>query len=191
MRGIEGEGEGDGKLRFVPVPELEQLRLNELVYDVAGKETEGGNRQPLDNLWSGQFELVMTVDEEKTTATAWGIDVLADRDYQEYTRVLVRKKEGGRWESVEVDRERSSLEVSATRGVLMGDLQDGGGKGGEIRVFVDHSVVEVFGDDGGTVITGRVYPTLGGGGVSVYWEGGDLVGSVVVHEMGSAVIKEM
>ena len=180
MRG-EGEGEG-GRLLFFPVPELEKLRTNTKPYQVGGEggEEGEGQRQPL-ALWSEQLELIMTVDEEQTTATAWGLEVLGDSKNQEFTRVLVRRNEGGGWGSVEVDREKSSLEVGADRGVLRGEFgRDGKG---EVRVFVDHSVVEVFADGGGTVVTGRVYPTLQEGGVSVYWEGGALVATVTTHEM--------
>ena len=40
-----------------------------------------------------------------------------------------------------------------------------------LHIFVDHSVVEVFANDGISNVITRVYPTQGGQGISVFVEG--------------------
>jgi beta-fructofuranosidase len=79
--------------------------------------------------------------------------VLASPDGKEAT--VLRYDRSG---ILTIDRSRSSLDPSAYRHPLSGRLELDGGESLRIRVFVDHSIVEVFANDR-LCLTARIYPS--------------------------------
>lgn len=54
-----------------------------------------------------------------------------------------------------------------------------------LRVLVDHSIVEVFAENGERVLTDLVYPSLDSRGLAILAEGGTATLDVDVYEMRS------
>ena len=84
------------------------------------------------------------------------------------------------WAVVYIERRNSSLSLQAPAAygmhtlaglvrVLPGQEYDNGKI--DLRVFVDKSIVEIFAQNGRSVVTGRVYPTLVATKVGVYASG--------------------
>eukprot|EP00026_Physarum_polycephalum_P008736 Phypoly_transcript_08836.p1 GENE.Phypoly_transcript_08836~~Phypoly_transcript_08836.p1 ORF type:complete len:388 (+),score=40.93 Phypoly_transcript_08836:242-1405(+) len=74
----------------------------------------------------------------------------------------------GRKAVVGIDRTNSTLAKDADKGISTAPMDN---EPTNLHIFVDHSVIEVFANDGMSNVITRVYPTLGGTGVSVFVEG--------------------
>lgn len=90
----------------------------------------------------------------------------------------------GRKGIVGIDRTNSSLATDADKSNQAAPLDD---NPATLHVFVDHSIIEIFGNDGTSNIISRVYPTLPQSmGVSLFVEGqGQVLLSVDAWELGS------
>ncbi|MCT9624174.1 beta-fructofuranosidase [Pseudarthrobacter equi] len=150
----------DGTLRFAPVPELEELR---------GTHTRLTGRDlaaPLDTGVRGN-QLDLELDIHLAPGAMLRLGVLGSGDGAEDTVIEVSRPEGTAGDTegtLRLDRTRSSLDSSV-------DVEDRSGpipmpKGRvHLRVLVDRSAVEVFAS--GKPLTARVYPTRGGGHVTL------------------------
>eukprot|EP01113_Clastostelium_recurvatum_P006540 TRINITY_DN12964_c0_g1_i1.p1 TRINITY_DN12964_c0_g1~~TRINITY_DN12964_c0_g1_i1.p1 ORF type:complete len:604 (-),score=108.21 TRINITY_DN12964_c0_g1_i1:22-1833(-) len=85
--------------------------------------------------------------------------------------------------SVTIDRGASSLASDAAKGSVIAPVI---GQPSTLRVFIDHSVIEVYINGGLSCMTTRVYPTLPSSqGVSLLATGGNVKLSVNIWSMGS------
>lgn len=139
----------DGSLGTAPVAEIAELRNAHL--RISGDRVANGELLPLGDIRGNAIELLVHVGSgTRDTVT---IDVLCSRDGRESTSIVL-------------DRERKTLALDTRRSSESADM-DGGyysledercGDGPiALRVYVDHSVVEVFLNDE-RCITGRAYP---------------------------------
>jgi sucrose-6-phosphate hydrolase SacC (GH32 family) len=89
----------------------------------------------------------------------------------------------GRKTIVAIDRSNSTVATDADKGITTAPMPHGPST---LHIFVDHSVIEIFANNGTSNIITRVYPTLGGQGVSVFVEGeGRVQLDIQAWELGS------
>lgn len=165
-----------GELEFAPVPELESLRREHVLFG----STAVGPSEVLPGVSGDQLDLEL--DLELAPGSIFRLGVLGavggDGGLAEETVVEIGHLagEGGLPPSyVLLDRSRSSLDAAVDTGPKSGPvaLPDGRLK---LRVLVDHSAVEIFAN--GKPLTARAYPTLGGGLVRI-----SATGAVELHRL--------
>ncbi|WP_426764789.1 glycoside hydrolase family 32 protein [Pseudarthrobacter sp. 1G09] len=150
----------DGTLRFAPVPELEKLRGNHV--SLPGRELAA----PVDTGVRGN-QLDLELDIHLAPGAMLRLGVLGSGDGVEDTVIEVSRPArtaGGAEGTLRLDRTRSSLDLSVDVEDRSGPLPMAGGHV-HLRVLVDRSAVEVFAN--GKPLTARVYPTRGGGHVTL------------------------
>ncbi|MFC9771409.1 MULTISPECIES: glycoside hydrolase family 32 protein [unclassified Pseudarthrobacter] len=150
----------DGTLRFAPVSELEKLRGNHT--RLPGRELVA----PLDTGVRGN-QLDLELDLHLAPGAELRLGVLGSGDGAEDTVIEVARPAPGPGDTegtLRLDRTRSSLDSSVDVEDRSGSIQMAGGHV-HLRVLVDRSAVEIFAN--GKPLTARVYPTRGGGHVTL------------------------
>lgn len=138
----------DGSLRQRPAPEVDQLRDEQLVSFssvLAAAPVEVVRGDELD------IELRLAIPDGGAVTIA----VRATDDDAECT--ILRLQRHGESAELSLDRTRSSLDPDVDATPRTGDVPVDADGGLDLRVLLDHSVLEVFA--GGVPLTARVYPT--------------------------------
>ncbi len=155
----------DGKLRLcqTPVRELQSLRADSAKLAELSLNDES---KPL-NLRGEQVEIV--VEFELGTATEFGLHVRTGTNQNTIVGYDTAKK------ALFVDRTQAgeSKFHSAFAGRHSGSLTPDANRRVRLHVLVDSCSVEVFGNDGETVITDLIFPEPASDGVALYAQGGD------------------
>ena len=150
------------KLIQKPVRELQNLRTGNPM-QMAGKVIQG--ELPLDGLSGDRLELKARF--RLGGAESFGFHVRTGESEHTVVGYDARRK------SLYVDRTNSGVVDfhPAFAGRHDGPLKTNNGTV-EMHLFVDRSSVEVFGNDGETVLTERIFPRGSSDGVSVFADGG-------------------
>lgn len=155
----------DGTLRMNPVKELEQLRLNEQSQsDVVVKS---GSDVSLNQLSHELMELEITIAPNE--ADQFGVKVSVSENGEEETVIYYDRKD----KKLKLDTRRSGL----TFGRKIIEEAPFDLKKNEplvLKIYMDRSIVEVYANER-QAIARRIYPTLGGTGVSAFSKGGKVV----------------
>ena len=127
------------------------------------------------------------------------LEIVAEIDRGSAAEVGFKVRKGPEEETViGVDTKQSKLFVDRTRsgnvgfdekfpGRHAGPIRLAGGKSVKLHIFVDRSSVEVFGNDGETVISDGTFPARTSGGIELYSQGGQArIVKLDVWNLGSA-----
>nr|GEW96782.1 beta-fructofuranosidase, soluble isoenzyme I-like [Tanacetum cinerariifolium] len=167
-----------------PVKEVEKLRSNGNVYE--NTLLEPGSLVPLDAGLATQLDIVATFDIDDAALKAidevdtgyncktsggsydrgvlgpFGLLVLADQSLVEKTAIYFYIAKGGDGVAKThfcADESRSSTAMDVTKSIYGSTIQVLDDENYTMRLLVDHSIVESFGQGGRSAITSRVYPT--------------------------------
>jgi len=164
----------DGTLRMRPVKELETLRMKEAM--VSNVKVASGSEFKLNQLGHELMELEITI--APNNAMRYGVKVCVSDDGREKTSIYYDKSD----RKLKFDTRKSGLKFGR-KIIEEAPLELKNGEPLVLRIFVDKSIVEVFANDRQAI--GRmVYPTLGGKGISLFSEGGNIeVKSVKAWEL--------
>lgn len=150
----------DGTLEFAPVPEIETLRRNHV--SVPAQVLVAGTS--MDTGVSGD-QLDLEVELQLSAGAELRLGLLGCVDGAEETVVILgRSADGSPTGMMHLDRTRSSLDPAVDKEEKSGPLPMTDGRV-RLRVLVDRSAVEIFAN--GKPLTARVYPTQGGGRVTL------------------------
>ncbi|KAJ7982549.1 acid beta-fructofuranosidase-like [Quillaja saponaria] len=159
-----------------PVEEIESLRLNSTKFE--GVVVEPGSVVPLDIGTATQLDIIAEFEIESLTSEVtdknddvgcgggaidrsalgpFGILVIADQTLSELTPVYFRPSNSTTFFCT--DQTRSSKAPDITKRVYGSKVPVLSDENLSMRVLVDHSIIESFGQGGRTLITSRVYPT--------------------------------
>lgn len=158
----------DGTLVFAPVPELEKLRRDHV--GLPGRVLTG--TETLDTGVRGN-QLDLELDLHLAPGSVLRLGVLGSADGAEETRIELSRPPAGAGNADEgilrLDRTHASLDSSVDAEEKSGavPLEEGHV---HLRILVDRSTVEIFAN--GKPLTARIYPTLGGGHVTLSVPGG-------------------
>ncbi|HEY3412260.1 MAG TPA: glycoside hydrolase family 32 protein [Armatimonadota bacterium] len=154
----------DGRLRYEPAREVESLRGERTrLKDVS--VTPGGLK-PLNGVKGDALEIDAHIAPGE--AQTVGLVVRRSPGGEEETRIVYDAKAG----TLSVDRSQSSTDPNADKGARSAPLKLVNGEALNLRVFIDHSVLEVFAN-GRTCLTSRIYPSRPDSlGVGAFAEGG-------------------
>jgi beta-fructofuranosidase len=154
----------DGDLCMQPVKELASLRQNERIK----KEftVRAGTEFNLDEFGTGLMEIELTL--EPGSASKVGISVGCSGDGREQTTIFHDPAA----RQLVFDATRSGLEFGR-RNIEKAPFELKKAEPLVLRIFVDRSVTEVFANDR-QAIARAVYPSLGGTGIRLFAEGGDV-----------------
>jgi len=152
-----------GALEQRPIPELEALRRSHQTLEAhALANCEG-------TVVAGRM-LEIDVEMNVGSATSLGLQVLRASDGSEHTTLLFKPAEGRLYLDTRFASQDPGAEGRLTSAPL--DVMDGLLR---MRVYVDHSVVEVFANER-VCLTGRSYPTRADAtGVALLSDGGSAV----------------
>jgi beta-fructofuranosidase len=134
-----------GLLKLAPARELEQLRGKQLF----NGQIQSASDQILPGV-SGEA-LEISAQLEAGPGEAFGLIVRHSPDGREVTRIVVQDQQ------VFIDREHSSLDPDVKRNVYTTPVEYG--ETISLRVYLDHSILEVFVNDQSYLVS-RIYPTL-------------------------------
>ena len=154
----------DGTLRMAPVKELQSLRLNGQ-YKNELKVTAGVDLA-LNHMGHELMELEITIDPGDSQK--FGVKVACSDDGREETLIYYDRND----QKLKMDTRKSGL-VFGTKIIEEAPLELKVGEPLILRIFVDRSMVEVFANDR-QAIARAVYPALGGHGIRLFSEGGDI-----------------
>ncbi len=140
----------DGVLALQPDPALRQLRDRHWHWDAAGLAAD--QDQLLSGVAGDCLEIIATFAPER--GGEFGLKVRCSPDGREYTCICVRG------DQLVIEREHASLDADVHRDDCTAPLAAAPGEPVTLHIFLDRSVIEVFADEGRTLLTGRIYPTL-------------------------------
>ncbi|XP_024981537.1 beta-fructofuranosidase, soluble isoenzyme I-like [Cynara cardunculus var. scolymus] len=167
-----------------PIKEVEKLRSKSTVYKKV--LLEPGSLVPLDIGAATQLDIIATFDIDSTVLEAaleadvgyncttsggsssrgafgpFGLVVLADESRTEQTPVyfyIAKGTDGVASTYFCADQSKSSTASDVVKLIYGSTVPVLDGENFSMRLLVDHSIVESFGQGGRTVITSRVYPT--------------------------------
>jgi sucrose-6-phosphate hydrolase SacC (GH32 family) len=166
----------DGALRIEPVPELAALRLNRRVR--RNIELAADSEVRLHDVRGDCLELCVVIEPED--ALEVGVKVRCSDDGAEQTAVSYDRTAGKlrvdisrstldgsiryyRYNNLNIERNAEALQRLPEKERLVGAQEApfklAGGETLELRIFLDHSMLEVFANDR-QCVTQRIYPTL-------------------------------
>ena len=156
---------GDGRLTIHPVDELKLLREAHTAY--RDTVVENGVGKTLPHVRGSSAELIVVFDLQRTDAEEFGVKVRVSADGKEETAITYVRGE----KRLTLDRNRSGAGVKGIRSskCLEGDEEL------TLQLFIDHSLVEVFVNNGETVISGFVFPDPDSNGISLFANKGQAV----------------
>ncbi|MCX6226402.1 MAG: GH32 C-terminal domain-containing protein, partial [Bacteroidia bacterium] len=154
----------DGTLCMQPVKELASLRMNEK--EKKNFTIKAGSEFNLDEFGTELLELEITM--ETGNASKAGVMVCCSSDGREQTTLLY---DAGN-KNLVCDATKSSLEYGR-RSIESAPFELKKDEPLVLRVFVDRSIVEVYANDR-QAIARSIYPTLGGRGIRLFAEGGEI-----------------
>ncbi len=154
----------DGTLRMRPVKELETLRMKEAM--VSNVKVSPGSEIKLELPGRELMELEVTI--LPGNAMRYGIKVCISDDGREETVIYYDQLH----KKLKFDTRKSGLEFGR-KIIEEAPLELKKGEPLVLRIFIDKSIVEVFANDR-QAIGRRIYPTLGGRGISLFSDGGSM-----------------
>lgn len=162
------------RLVQTPVEEVKQIRQQH-IHDETVNLQEGDNYLSLENVQGRQLEIIAefeyeaidTQAEAENLAGEFGVKVFKGGEQETVIGYDVATQQ------LFMDRissgDTSFHEAFAERTVALMPVDDGTVR---MHIFIDHSVVEVFGNDGYVAMTNRVFPDPAQDGVEIYSVGG-------------------
>ena len=138
-----------GRLRSAPAPELTALRRRHHTF--AALDLNGNRSHPLPGVTGAALEIVAEFAPSATGKV--GLGVYCSPDGAEQTQITYNFAN----DRLELDCQRSSLDLTTDRGVSGGPLFRDANAPLRLHVFLDGSVIEVFAN--GRAAAARVYPT--------------------------------
>jgi beta-fructofuranosidase len=155
----------DGQLHFQPITELEMLRRGHRAF--SNLKLIPGANDVLAGVEGDALDIVAEFDPG--SAARFGLKVLSSPDREEETSVYYDRPSS----RFLMDTTQSSHSSDVDKKILGDSLKWIPGQRFRLRILVDRSVVEAFGDDR-AAIAGRVYPKRSGSfGVRLLVEGGE------------------
>jgi len=155
----------DGKLAFQPVSELQMLRDNH--FQLINRKVMPESFNLFGDLQGDALEIVARFDLTSCEAASFGLKLRRSAGGEQETLVKYDVASG----VLTVDRTKSG--AGDTHNCLR-KLHAAGGML-ELHIFVDRSSVELFADEGRTVITNRIYPDPTSQGIDLFAEGGGVM----------------
>ena len=153
----------DGALALQPDPALQQLRDRHWRLPVSDLVPNHDTLLP--DVSGDCLEIVATFAPESTGE--YGLKLRCSPDGREYTRICVRG------DQLVIEREHACLDPAAHRDGCTAPLLAAPGEPVTLHIFLDRSVLELFADEGRTLMTSRIYPTLADSlGVALFSHGG-------------------
>lgn len=146
-----------GKLLMKPVAELERLRGESFTAEAM---TVSGNEKV--SVTGDRLEII--TEFITGTASAFGLNIRCSEDGEEKTVIRFDAAD----EKIILDRNQSGAGEGGVRKVKIS-----GGETIKLHVFIDRSSVELFVNDGETVMTSRIYPKTGSIGIELFTENGE------------------
>lgn len=141
----------DGTVRQRPAREIDALRAEPIA--AVRAVVRGGERREI-AVTGAAFDLRARLERGPDGAAAGGLSLVTTRDGRERLDIALDPATG----DLVADRGRASLDPRARGGAWRIPRAAAPGRSAEVRVIVDHSVVEIFLGDGRT-LTLRFYPT--------------------------------
>ncbi|WP_392562124.1 glycoside hydrolase family 32 protein [Orbus sturtevantii] len=151
----------DNKVLSKPVHEIQSLRgdtkqLTQLHLKSGVQDLQ---------LASSQCELIVNIDLTKTNAERAGLALAASKDGNQSTLIFIDNQA----RRLILDRSRSGEGVQGYRSIALPD-----GDELALRIFIDHSSIEIFVNEDQAVLSSRIYPTHNERTIFLFAENGEL-----------------
>ena len=141
----------DSLLGVRPYTGLEKLRKDSVSYESVTLNDDSD--KTLEGISGRQLEVRAQIDPG--SAEEVGLTILKSPGGQEFTRIYYNTEE----QEIHFQRDQSSTNPSAPRHNRSGDFKLKEGEDLDLRIYIDHAIVEVF-LNGREAFVGWVYPTM-------------------------------
>ncbi len=152
--------DAQGQVRMTPIRELEALRKEHHRFSPFILKNQR-RRLAINALHT---ELCIVLDVKKSCAERYGIEIADSDDGHPATRLYVETPS----QRLVLDRSPSGLGNEEYCSVAL-PTEDSL----ELRIFIDHSSIEVFVNHGESCLTSRIYPSTEARGIAAYAENGE------------------
>jgi beta-fructofuranosidase len=172
----------DGRLCFIPVEELQTLRISPQTYGAF--TLRSGERRPLEAGDGVSCEVLLRIDAGRTTAAKLTLDLRAGE--AEYTRVELDFRSG------ELVFDRTHSDASYATGLRRCPVSLKGKAEILLHLFLDTCSVEIFTDDYKTAMTGNIFPQAESSALFIEASGGDIaVAGIATYGLAPACISPL
>ncbi|HEX7064351.1 MAG TPA: glycoside hydrolase family 32 protein [Bacillales bacterium] len=152
-----------GRLKFEPVPELQTLRKNHRSFP--SQRWTANDSGIFKNIRGDSLEIIIQFDLESCTAEEFGLKVRCSHDGKQETLITYKPD----LHEVTIDRRKSG---TVDGGINVEKLSPRPHHTIQWHLFLDRSSIELFVNNGETVITNRIYPDPSSLGLDLFAKGG-------------------
>lgn len=178
--------EVDGKLRLIqkPVNEYESLRMEEAkteLKNVTIPKKTNSSENILSGFQGGQYEIICEFEPKEGT-TEVGFKLRTGKNGKQETVVKYDVSN----ETLIINGDKAGV---LPKGQVKGDIKSKVSKSAEgkikLHIFVDDSIVEVYGNEGATVGSLAVFPDAKSTGAEIFSEGGQTKADITIYPLKS------
>lgn len=152
-----------GKLSMVPVDELQQLRVEQFTVEPLVLN----NTTLLSDVKGDRLEILSEFSLASNKAEKFGLRIRCSEDRTEKTEIFYKPSE----RKIGIDRNHSG---KGEKGIRQSVVEGSELETLKLHIYIDSSSVELFVNDGETVMTARIYPDKASTAVELFSEGGEV-----------------
>lgn len=169
--------DGEYEIKQIPVEELNKLRYPDSMFQINDIKVSDGDSDLLAGMEGELFEIEATFT--LGSAAGFGFRVRTGTDEETVIHYNVTDKK------LLLDRTQSGIAISEGGEIISVDMKPCDGKV-TLRIFVDTSIIDIYGNNGDAVINTQIYPSDGSNGMAFYVQNGDVtVDSMTVYKLDS------
>lgn len=167
-----------------PVEELKKLRKEDMLFNIKDKTVNDKTENILSSVKGRLFE----IEAEFTLGTAaeFGFNLRTGDNQKTVVYYDVQSRQ------FILDRTNSGIAMSEGGEVIKIDAAPSADNKVKVRIYSDTSIIDIYANDGESVINTQIYPSVGNENMEFFARGGDVtVNSLSVYELDSIHFKKI
>lgn len=175
---------GEYDIQQVPVEELKKLRFDEPIYSTENKVVAPGDKNILDGVTADLYEIEATFNPGN--ATKFGFKLCVGSEHQTLVYYDAQAKQ------LVLDRTNSGVAMSDGGPVMKVDMNPTKDNKIQLRVFIDTSIIDIYGNDGMAVINTQIYPGTDAKNMVFFTEGDSVtIESLNIYKLDSIYFSQL
>ena len=175
---------GEYAIQQIPVDELKNLRLDQPIFSANNKEVKPNDKNILEGITADLYEIEATIDIGSADKFGFKLCVGSEHETIVYYDVLAKK--------LVLDRTNSGIAMSEGGPVMKVDMQPTKDNKIQLRVFIDTSIIDIYGNNGMAVINTQIYPGEDARSMEFFTEQGKVtIDSLNIYKLDSIYFSEL
>lgn len=176
--------DGVYKIKQELVEEVQLLRYPEPLFHTENRQVSAQD----DNLLKGLTGKLYEIEAEVTPGTASKFGFRLRTGGAEQTVVYYDVQA----QQLVLDRTDSGIALSGGGAVMSVDMKPADGGRIKLRILIDTSIIDIYGNVGDAVINTQIYPSVTSEGMAFFTEGGDVtVNALTVYQLDSIYFSQL